>query len=53
MDLASRNSASARTNMTLGVLLQIAFVAIIAIVVFGDVSTAADSLKQQIGRAHV
>lgn len=46
MDLASRNSASARTNMTLGVLLQIAFVAIIAIVVFGDVSTAADSLKQ-------
>lgn len=44
--LASRNSASARINMTLGVLLQITYVAIIAIVVFGDISTAADSLKQ-------
>ena len=45
MDLTSRNSASARLNMTLGVLLQIAFVAVIAIVVFGDIATASDNLK--------
>lgn len=31
--------------MTLGVLLQIAFVAVIAIVVFGDIATASDNLK--------
>ena len=46
MDLTSRNSATARINMILGVLLQITFVAVIAIVVFGDVSTASDSIKQ-------
>ena len=31
--------------MTLGVLLQITYVAIIAIVVFGDVATASDNVK--------
>ena len=31
--------------MILGVLLQIAFVAVIAIVVFGDIATASDNLK--------
>ena len=45
MDLTSRSSATARVNMILGVLLQIAFVAVIAIVVFGDIATASDNLK--------
>ena len=45
MDLTSRNSATARVNMILGVLLQITFVAVIAIVVFGDIATASDNLK--------
>jgi hypothetical protein len=45
MDLTSRSAATARVNMILGVLLQITFVAVIAIVVFGDVATASDNLK--------
>ena len=45
MDLTSRSAATARVNMILGVLLQIAFVAVIAIVVFGDIATASDNLK--------
>jgi len=45
MDLTSRSAATARVEMILGVLLQITFVAVIAIVVFGDVATASDNLK--------
>ncbi len=45
MDLTSRSAATARVNMILGVLLQITFVAVIAIVVFGEIATASDNLK--------
>jgi len=48
-----RVATEARVNMTLGAVHQVASIAIIAIIVFGDVANAADGIKRLVAFAAV
>ncbi len=45
-EFKNRQGAAARMNMALGALHQVASVAIVAVIVFGDIANAADGVKR-------